>query len=413
MIRLVQMAFRNLTRNTRRSLLTVAAIAVGLAVMIFTITFATGSYDAMTRQGISQLAGHVVVQAPGYQQDREPTLVVTRADEVAAALQRAFPGAVITRRIQLAGLLMSSSSSVGAAVEGVDPLAERKVNDLADKLVEGEWLGAEDTRGALIGRGMADQLDVGPGDKIVFMGQQKGQPEMQSRLFRVRGIFATGSAEADGFLALVHLDAARELLTAPDAANQVAVHLPDASLADAAVPLARAAIGRDDVEVLHWKQAIPELYAMIQVDKESTDVLMSVIGFIVALGVLNTVLMSVLERTREFGVLMAVGMTRRGVAGLVLLEGLALGVVGVLAGIALGFAPSWYIVHHGIDLTGMLGAETMDSGGVSISAVIHGAWDVPRLAKYAAAALLFATLAAAWPAWRVSRLQPVDAMRHH
>ena len=413
MIKLIQMAFRNLLRNTRRSMLTVAAIAFGLGMMVFSITFATGSYDQMTRKGISQLAGHVVVQAPGYQDDKEPTILVEGSDAIAAELRHAFPDATVTQRIQLAGLLTSTSASVGAGLAAFEPNEERKVNELADKIVDGEWLDAENTRGILIGRKMADQLDVELGDKLVYMGQQDGQDEMQSRLFRVRGIFETGSADVDGFLAMVHLDAGRELLTTEDSANQIALHLESAVGSEEATEVAKSAVARDDVEVLHWMDAIPELYAMIVVDKQSNDFIMGIIGFIVALGVLNTVLMSVLERTREFGVMRAVGMSKRQIASLVLLEGAALGVVGTLAGLALGFGPAWYAVNMGLDLSGMIGAETMDQGGVTIDAMIYGAWDIPRLTNYAFAALLLSILAAVWPAWRVSQMSPVDAMRHH
>ncbi|MFT4624805.1 MAG: ABC-type lipoprotein release transport system permease subunit [Myxococcota bacterium] len=412
MLKLISLAARNLLRNTRRTVLTTAAIAFGLAVMVFMITFATGTYNDMLRKGVSQLAGHVVVQAPGFQDSREPTLVVTGSDSVAATLRQTFPDAVITQRLQLGGLLTSSASSVGAGLAGVVPADEAEISELDDKLVDGEWLAPDDARGIVIGRTMADQLDVGLGGKIVYMGQQKGQAEMQSRLFRVRGIFRTGGTEMDGFLAVIHLDAARELLTVDDAAGQVAVHLTNARDADAATLVARAAVDRPDLDVLSWKAAIPELVALIEVDKESNDFLLVIIGFIVALGVLNTVLMSVLERTREFGMLMAVGMPRRSIAALVLLEGATLGFVGAVLGVALGAIPSWYSVTYGIDLTAYMG-EQMSSGGISLDALMMGGWDVPRIAQYFVGAVLFTVAAAAWPAWRVTRLQPVDAMRHH
>ncbi|MCO4746916.1 MAG: ABC transporter permease [Proteobacteria bacterium] len=412
MTKLITIAFRNLLRNTRRSLLTVAAIAFGLGMMVFSITFATGSYDQMTRKGVSQMAGHVVVQAPGYQEDKDPALMLVGSESAAATLRSTFPEATVTQRMQLAGLLTSSATSVGAGIAGYEPSQEAKISDFDDKIVDGEWLADDDQRGIVIGARMAEQLDVDLGDKVVYMGQQEGQTEVQSRLFRVRGVFKTGSAEMDGFLALVHIGAARELMTTEDSAHQIAVHLLSANQSLEASGIARDALGRDDLDVLNWKQALPELFAMIQVDKQSNDFLMAIIGIIVALGVLNTVLMSVLERTREFGVLMAVGMSKRAVAILVLLEGAALGVVGTLAGVALGFLPSWYVVNEGIDMSGYLG-DTMDQGGVVMSTMIYGAWDPPRLLNYAIAALVLSILAAAWPAWRVTRLQPVDAMRHH
>lgn len=413
MFKLASLALRNLMRNRARTALTAGAIAFGLAVMMWFITFATGSYNDMTRKGVSQLAGHVVVQNPDYQTEREPTLLVRDSDAVAATLRETFPDATVTQRILMGGMLTSSSSSVAAGISGFEPEHEAQVSDLDDKLIEGEWLEPDDARGIVIGAKMAEQLGVELGDKIVYMGQQKGQDEMQSRLFRVRGVFKTGSNEMDGFLAVVHLDAARALLTVDDGANQVAVHLPSAKQSLAASTTAADALKRDDLSVLNWKEALPELFSMIEVDKQSNDLIMIILGFIVALGVLNTVLMSVLERTREFGVLMAVGMSKRSVAGLVLLEGALLGVLGAIAGFAFGLIPCWLTVTYGIDVAALTGMENMSTGGIALDTMIYGAWDWPRLAKYVLAAVFFTILAAAWPAWRVTRLQPVDAMRHH
>jgi len=151
---------------------------------------------------------------------------------------------------------------------------------------------------------------------------------------------------------------------------------------------------------------------MIAVDKQSNDAIMMILGIIVALGVLNAILMSTLERTREFGVMMAVGMPARRVAALVLTEGALLGVFGMAFGVLLGMWPSLYLIETGLDMRASMG-ETYEVGGIAVSALIKGAWDVPRISQYAIGVVLFTILAAAWPAWRVSRLTPVDAMRHH
>ena len=128
------------------------------------------------------------------------------------------------------------------------------------------------------------------------------------------------------------------------------------------------------------------------------------------MGVLNTVLMSVMERTREFGVLMAIGMRPRKLAVMVLCEGLVLGVISAIAGLALGALFTWPTVVYGIDYTAYMG-ETTEFAGVAISSVIRAAWDFPRMAGYACFAVIFTGITAAWPAWQVSRLTPMDALR--
>lgn len=410
-MRLLSLALRNLLRNTRRTALTVAAIAVGLTTTLFVAAFQEGSYDDMIRTAVSQLAGHVVVQAPGYQDDMDEMLVVPGSGRYAERLRAELPGAVVARRIQLGGLLTSPTHAVGVGIVGVEPGPEARVVDLDERIVDGAWL-TEDDRGLLVGRALADQLGVSVGDKVVYMGQH-GTEEMTSRLFRVVGIFHTGSAEMDGFVAYAHLRAAQELLgREDDPAHRVTVHLEDADV-DAALATARSAFADEPVDVRDWKGALPEVAALIQVDRASGDVMLGIIGLIVAMGVLNTVLMSTLERTREFGVLLAIGMPPRRLAALVLTEGLLLGLVGATFGTLFGGAVVLAFQQTGIDITAMAGGERMDMGdGISIASVVYPVWAWGRALGLVGLAITFTLLSAAWPAWRVSRLSPVEAMRH-
>ena len=410
-MRMFKLALRNLFRNKRRTVLTVAAIAFGLTMMIWTVNFQKGGYGTMIRTGISSMAGHVVVQAKGFQEEKEVTLLVQGASGIADQLQAEFPDAVVASRIIMGGLLTSTSTSAGAGLSGIQPRAEEQVQDLHTKIVEGEWL-SDDDREILIGKAMADALDVELGDKVVFMGQN-GTDEVQSRMFRIKGIFRTGAAQMDGRVAFVHLAAAQELMDAEDVAHQVTVHLQDPEESFAAADRAEALVGREDLDVLNWKEALPELAGMIQMDRASGDFMMAIIGIIVAFGVLNTLLMSVLERTREFGVMVALGMKPRQLFSLVLLEGLVLGGIGAIVGLGLGLLASLQAVHQGIDYAAFTGTEAMEMEGIVMDTVMKGDWDPTRMAMYLAAAVIFCVLAAVYPAWSISRLQPVTAMRHH
>jgi len=406
-----KLALRNLMRNKRRTALTLAAIAFGLALMVWTVNFQNGSYDMMIKEAICSMAGHVVVQAEGFQDDKEVTLVVEDAGGVAEALQAEFPDAVIAPRITMGGMVMSTSTGVGVALNGLIPEAEQQVQTLHDKVVEGEWLTGDD-REILIGQGMADALDADLGDKLVFMGQN-GTDEVQSRMFRVKGIYRTGSAQIDGRLAFVHLDAAQELLDRGDVAHMVTMHLPDPQQAFPAAERAEELLARPELDVRNWREALPEIAGMIEMDRASGDVMMAIIGMIVAFGVLNTLLMSVLERTREFGVMVSLGMKPRQVFGLVLTEGLVLGGIGAVLGLCLGLLLSLHAVYVGIDYAAFTGSETMEMEGLVMDTLLKGSWDPSRMAGYVFAAIVFCVGAAIYPAWSISRLQPVKAMRHH
>jgi ABC-type lipoprotein release transport system permease subunit len=410
-MQLLSLAARNLGRNRVRTTITLAVISFCLSMMVLTINLQNGSYQELTRSAISQLAGHVVVQLDGYQDEPETTKLVDHATSVADAVKEALPGAVVTQRITLAGLLVSPTNSVGSGLIAIQPGPESRFNDIADKLVEGTWLD-DDSRGILMGTRMAESLGLSVGDKLVYMGQP-GEGDMVSRLFRIKGIFKTGAPQMDGFLALIPLSAAHDILGRTDTANLVAVHIMDADDTEWATAAARAALAqRTDLDVRSWVQALPEIYALIQIDRASSDVIMGVLGGIAAMVVLATVLMSVLERTREFGVLMAIGMKPRRLATMVLLEGLVLGLSGAALGLVGGSLLSIPLVNWGLDMSAALGGESYEAAGVAVSALIKGEWDPDRMLAYGAGAVVFTVAAALYPAWWVTHLTPVRAMRH-
>ncbi len=406
----IELALRNLFRNVRRTVLTGMAIAFGLTMMLLMVNLQNGQYQEMISKAISQMAGHVVIQGAGYQQEQDSEIVVERAGEVTQALSAEFPDAIVAPRITLGGLLNSTTNSIGIGLVGVEPEAEAAIGEFDDRIAQGSYLDSD--RGILIGEGLAKALGVEIGDKVVYMGQHGDATEMTSRLFRVAGIFRFGSADIDGFLAVVHLTAAQELLGHGDAANRITLHLPDAAESERASSHVIAMLSRDDLDIRSWKQALPELQAIISADRTSGDVMLGILGLIVAMGVLNTVLMSVLERTREFGVMLALGMRPRQIASVVLLEGALLGFIGAALGLAGGLALSYPLVVYGIDYSSYLGGETFESGGIVISSVMTGAYDPDRMAFYVFGAVIMTALAAVYPAVHVSRLQPVDAMNH-
>ncbi len=385
------------------------AIAGGLSLMIFGRNLGAGSYDEMIKVGVSQMAGHVVVQAEGWQDSRDAELMVTGASDVADQLAAAFPDGTVVSRSFLSGLLTSSANSVGVGLNAIQPGPEAAVAGWADKVTAGAWLEDGDDRGIAIGTGVARTLQVGVGDKVVFMTQGKG--DVTSRLFRVRGLVQTGSKELDGFFALAPLPAAQELLEQPDTAHQVSVHLAEPRHSEIAAEEAAALLSDSGLEVFNWMEAIPEIYQLIKMDEQYNFLFMFIIGVIVAVGVANTVLMAVMERMREFGVLLAVGMSPRRLASLVVIEGTLLGALSVALGVALGIAVTWPVYHYGWDLTEAMG-ESYEVSGVAISAVLHARYDWMATALFAAGGVVMTVLATLYPALKAARLEPVDAMKH-
>lgn len=408
---LLRLASRSLRRNRRRSLITILGIAFGLALMSLSNNISYGSHQDMIRSAVGLMAGHVVVQHRAWQEDPSAAHFVPDSGRIVARLQQAIPEASVLRRIQMEGLLLSPRSTSAVGLRAVEPEAEAAVIDLDDRIVEGAWLQSGDLDGVVLGTVLAERLSVGLGDKVVFMSQVAGQ-EVESRLFRVRGLFRTGSPEIDGLVAIVPLPAAQPLLPGPDAATMIALHLPDDRQTAAMAARARAAVDDPTLAVLGWPEAIPDIVAFVELDSAWSDAMWAVLGLIVALGVVNTVLMSVMERVREFGIMLAVGMRPRQLATMVLAEGVGLGLLGALLGLLLGTLLTLPLMHWGLDLSEMYGGESIEAGGVPLSLVLYPRLDLARMGTYPLVGIGFALLASLYPAWKVTSLRPIDAIRH-
>ena len=408
-----RLALRNLLRHKIRTAITLVAIVFGVVLMFFANNINHGMYLEMIRTGISEIAGHVVIQGAGWQDDNDPLEYrVTDADAVAAAMAEAWPEGTVVQRSFLGGLITSTSNSAGVAVTAVQPDLEAQVSSWEDRIVEGAWLEPGDHRGIILGVELARTLDVALGAKVVLMGQ--GREDVSSKLFRVRGLFKTGAAALDGAFAIVEISAAQKFLEDDGAVTQVSLHLQDPLDDDEALAAVQAALPDAEargLEVLGWKVAVEEIYQFTVTDRRTNNTSLSIIGFIIALGILNTLLMSVMERMKEFGVMLALGTPPARLRGLIVMEGFLIGVIGAAIGLGLGTWMTHYFVNHGIDYSEMMG-DSMDVAGVAVSTHIYAAWDWPSMMAYCAVAILLAVAATLYPAWKAGRLKPVESMRH-
>jgi|GEM_PF-408808 len=430
---LFKLAWRGLIRDTRRSLLTGSAISLGLALFIFADQIQAGSYHALITRGVSTQAGHLVLQRTGYQAkpDQRLTLSPTEPlrEALAEVLSEAGLEAVVTARAELSGLLQSPVSSARARLLAIDPAREPEVSDWHTRLAlaqlpEGEegdplpsaWLEAEDDLGVLLGAQLASRLDLTVGDKVVYTFQRAG--EVESKLLRVRGVLRLSSEEEEAHTALTTLATASEVLAQPSASHRLTVHLRDLSQLDRAKALtARLLTERPalkaghSVALLPWQEALPALYQFSQKDQQTSRVIFLLMGVMIAIGVLNTITMSALERRRTFGVMRALGLTPRLVGGLIVIEGLTLGLTASLIGLGLGLLISWPAVEYGIDMSSMVGGESMELGGVMIDTKIHAVWNRGGLIGFTLTAALLSVGASLWPAWRTGRAPVLIALR--
>ncbi len=379
-----------------------------MTVLIYSLTLRTGQYAQQIKSMVSQQAGYVVVQQKGYNETSEVETVLTSSDELYQQLKSLYPDSVITKRMFLSGLLNSSNGPTFGSVVAIEPEAEKSISEFSKKVKKGAWI--EGKKDILVGQNMAETLGVDLGDKVVFSTQYNG--EMSSQLFRVKGIFRTGSDEVDAFVAYIHHDAAEKLLEEKSISHQLAVHTKNTEESSLMKSKVEEVIANSELEILTWQEALPNAVLMIDTDKKINEMINFILMIIVYIGILNTILMSVMERMKELGVLLAIGMRPAKLAKMVLCEGLLIGIAGSVFGLMLGTGVSYHLITSGLDMSASMG-ESMEIDGAVTSTVIKGAYNWTVMMIYAGMTILFSVLSAAYPAWKITRLNPIEAMRQH
>lgn len=404
---LLRMALRNIWRNKRRSLLTVSAMVVSSSLLILSLGVFSGMFRDMLASATEQYHGHIVVSARGYQEDREMFGHLEPGDELLAAIAGLEGVTGVSPRLRGFGLVSHGQNSYPAELLGVEPEAERRVTTLAEKLVAGSYLKGGSGDGAVLGRGLAKKLGVVPGDELVFV-TQAADGSIGNDLLTVAGVFATGDAGHDNALVLVGLPWLQEVMVLPGRVHEIAVAVrePMAAGALAETLAQRLPAG---LEVHDWGDLLPEMREAIAGYDVSRLIMAVILYFAAGLGILNTFFMSVLERTREFGILMAMGMRPMRIRLLVLLETLAMGAVSLVLGVALGLLLSLYMQAYGIDLSSWLTPVTYAGG--TILPRLHATIEAANVTVPAALLLLVCLLAGLLPANRAAKLRPADAIR--
>ncbi|MHB8709754.1 MAG: ABC transporter permease [Desulfuromonadales bacterium] len=404
-------AWRSLWRNRRRTLITLAAIALSIMLVQAFHNLSVGVYARMIDDGVRAGSGHLAVYRDGYLDGREETFSFAPGD--LAAQIRAISGVrQVLPRLYLPALAQSSHDSRGILLVGVEPTAERTVNPFLKNLAEDSMLRDSDGRDAVIGKRLLDDLKLAVGRKLVVTAQHR-DGTLHSELLRVRGVVATGIAEIDGSLLMVGRERAALLAGMPGEIHELAIILDRADDERRVFPaLVALTGGRPELAAVSWETAMPNLANAIKLDYASQKFIFVVILLIVTIGVVNTLLMSVMERLREFGVVLALGSAPARLRRLVLLEALLLGAVAAVIGCLLGSLATWYLVEVGIDLKSFI-PETLEFGGVVFDPVLRATWDLAWMGKIALYVVGLTLLAALYPAIKAGRITPVEAMRHH
>ncbi len=396
-------AWRNLWRNPLRTLLTSGTIAGGVALLLVFFGLGDGQHRMMLQNAVRLGGAHVAVQTAGYQASKaiERTLPLEQARAVAARLTSGHRASVtVAPRVFASGLASSADGSSGVGIVGVAPAVEARVSLLDERLTAGAFLAEGSSKTAVIGAGVARKLRLAPGSKFVLLAQGPGSTEIQSVLLRVVGITRSGVDDIDQFAVLVPLATAQELLGLPGRIHQAAVFLTDADDAQRVARELRAAVP-GGAEVLAWDELMPSLRDLIRIDGAGLLIIGTIFFLIIAFLVMNTLLMSVLERRREFTLLDAVGLTPLRRFLLVMLESVWIALLAVTAGALGGYAGHVWFSRHGLELS-LFSGSGYSAAGTTLDPVVYSVLSAERVATGVGLVFLLTVLLALLPASRAA-----------
>ncbi|MBW2475142.1 MAG: ABC transporter permease [Deltaproteobacteria bacterium] len=408
---LVRLSWKNIWRNRRRTIITLTAIAFSIMLVQALHNLSFGVYAGMVDSGVRAGSGHIAVYRNNYLESRDETLYFkdgSLVDDISQinGVEQVLP------RLYIPALAQSSRESRGVMLIGVDPDRERQVNPFLKTLPADGMIRSTDSRDAVVGTRLLHELQIRPGQKFVVTAQNE-DGTLHSELLRVRGVVNSGMKDIDSSLILVGLGRATQLTGNSGSVHELAVILADAGL-EATVhrQIAAQFAQGQDILAVSWEEAMPNLANAIKLDYASQKFIFMIILLIVAIGVINTLLMSVMERMREFGVILAMGSRPMTLRCMIMLEAVILGLLAAAIGTVLGSLATWYLVAVGIDLADLV-PETLEFGGVVFDPVMRASWDPAWMLRIAVYVVCLTLLAAAYPAIKAGRTTPVEGMRHH
>jgi putative ABC transport system permease protein len=403
------MAWRNIWRNPRRTILTVCAITFATVLLVFMLSFQFGSYETMINTSVKISTGHLQVQAEKYQEKKSIRFVISDPRAIAEILDQIPEVAAYSFRAQAFALISSKDRTYGVVVTGIEPQKEAHVSRIKKLVYKGNFLSADDINQALLGKLLAKNLRVIIGDELTLLGQGR-DGSIGATVVRVKGIFSSGIDEFDRSAMQIPLATFQETFSMGHAVHEVVIigkSLSDVSRIKAKLNTALAALHKGKpLKTLDWQELMPGLRQAIEMDLVSGLIFYGLLIIVVAFSILNTFLMAIFERTKEFGVMMAMGTTPRRLTKILLTESMTMTLIGIMTGIGIGIGVTYYFQIHGIDFSG--GSELLNQFGItgrmypklSLLSVSIGPFMV----------LFFTFFAALYPALKIRRLRPVEAM---
>jgi ABC-type lipoprotein release transport system permease subunit len=407
MFKLWRIAIRDLGRNKRRSALTLISVAMGLALVIAIHGWEMGAIQGAIDDNIRIQTGHMQVRGASYDQDKVSLKwedLLEEPQALAAQVQSLAEVRAAAPVLWASGILNTVEESAGVRVFGIDPLSEIET-PFREGLVAGEFLTPDDRGGVLISQRLADNLGLAAGDDVSLLINTSGE-QPDEATFTIRGLYDTGFPGFDEATIFLPLAKAQAFAQVGDRASAVVALLHDREEADAVV----SALSAPELALLTWRDLNQLMVEGVQSAMGFLYMIYLIVMAIIAVVAANTLLMSVFERTREMGILAALGMKGRQIMMMFVLESATLGAIGVILGVLLGSLGVYYLATEGIHF-GDIDMADMVSADIAYGETMYARFQWRDTAVLSVVCWIIMLLASLYPAWFATRKEPIDALR--
>jgi len=403
---ILKMAFRNIFRQKRRTILTGLSMLAGFFLAVVFIGWSDGSYNHIINTFTSNQLGHIQIHEKTYLDQPSIYKTIDNLSRVSQILDRIDKVQSWAPRLFSAGLVSVGEKSAGARIIGIDPQRENATTRFDKKIIEGHSLSEAPSHEAVIGKGLAEILNAQLNDDIIIISQA-ADGSIANDLYTITGISSSGNDMSDRMSFYLHLKDAQELLVLDGRIHEIAITVDKLSHVSPVTERIASQLDNPEMVVESWQVFAKSFYQAMQADKQGMWIMLVIIVVIVAVGVLNTVLMSVLERRREYGLLKAVGTKPREIIKLVLLEVAILAIFSILLGAILGYGANSFLSGHGIKF-----GEGFTYGGMTMD-TMYSEVNTRSFIIPAVTVLLCSTLVSLYPSFKAAKTEPAKTMRMH
>ncbi len=400
-----RLAWRNIFRNKRRTIITAIAIGIGIASLIFTDAIMIGMQDNMIKSLTSTYMGEAQIHNKDYRETQELEKTINNPDQLTKKLKNEKIVKAFSKRVKSQGTISSPVTMKPVMINGIDPQKEKIISLIDDSIIKGKFLNRNNKRGVLIGKEMAENLEVGIGDRIVITLSEAETGELSQMMLKVTGIFDLLMDEMEKGMIFINIDVAQELLNLKNKIHEIAIVYQDLKYSRNKTTEFTEKYSDTNNETANWPTLAPQLQMVIGMQDFSLSIVGIIIFGIVVFGIFNTLFMAIYERIFEFGVLRAIGTKAGDLRKLIIYEAAFLGLISSIIGIIFGYLLSLYVQHVGIDYSGI------ELAGAAFSGKLYPVMEIRQFIVHPLLIFIFTILVSIYPSIHAGKINIADALR--